>query len=49
MSNGYCWAHGGGKRCEGNGCIKPAYEHTQNLCELHFVHVKLRDDNHRGV
>ncbi|KAE8971498.1 hypothetical protein PR001_g26524 [Phytophthora rubi] len=36
VSGGYCWAHGGGKRCGYDGCIKPAYERTDNLCEMHF-------------
>ncbi|POM73089.1 Hypothetical protein PHPALM_10098, partial [Phytophthora palmivora] len=40
VSNGYCWAHGGGKRCGHDGCIKPAYERTQNLCEIHFAQLQ---------
>ncbi|KAF1318930.1 hypothetical protein FI667_g13492, partial [Globisporangium splendens] len=40
VSNGVCWAHGGGKRCAVDGCSRPAYERTANLCTLHF-------DDHR--
>lgn len=36
VSNGVCWAHGGGKRCAVEGCSRPAYERTENLCTLHF-------------
>ncbi|OWY94358.1 hypothetical protein PHMEG_00035936 [Phytophthora megakarya] len=45
VRKGLCCRHGdGGKHCEVNGCIKPAYERTHNLYKLHFV--KLRNNNY---
>lgn len=43
VSNGFCWAHGGGKRCAFEGCNKAAYKRTHNYCVTH--HALLKDGN----
>lgn len=39
VSEGLCWAHGGGKRCLHAGCKRPGYERTLNYCVKHHAEL----------
>ncbi|CAI5708712.1 unnamed protein product [Peronospora farinosa] len=49
VSNGVCWAHGGGKRCAMEGCACPAYERTDHLCTLHFEEKQYIAQVHNNI